>query len=111
MFYRFNVILTPECNDIDVYVLGSCPEMGHWDPNKAVLMKPTQAVLSMHEPCLWIGDVQLAEPCKDSLWFKFIKRIAGNFIWEGITHLVKLLQFNITHRPNETPSTLLKTLK
>ncbi|XP_014061065.2 laforin [Salmo salar] len=83
MLYRFGVILTPECPDVEVFVLGSRPEMGHWDPNNAVLMKRTQVVLSMREPCLWIADVHLAEPCQESLWLKFIKRVGGNFIWEG----------------------------
>lgn len=83
MLYRFGVILTPECPDVEVFVLGSRPEMGHWDPNNAVLMKRTQVVLSMREPCLWIADVHLAEPCQESLWLKFIKRVGGNFIREG----------------------------
>lgn len=82
--FRFGVILTPECLDIEVFVLGSRPEMGHWDPDRAVRMSPSRAVLSSCEPCLWVGDVRLSEPHADTeLWFKFIKRVDGNYIWEG----------------------------
>lgn len=82
--FRFGVILTPECSDVEVFVLGSRPEMGHWDPNRAVKMNPSISVLSSCEPCLWIGDVHLSEPHTDQLWFKFIKRVDGNYIWEGM---------------------------
>lgn len=46
-------------------------------------MKPTQVPLSTQEPSLWICEVLLDEPFKDTFWFKFLKRIAGQFIWEG----------------------------
>ncbi|KAJ8355717.1 hypothetical protein SKAU_G00185110 [Synaphobranchus kaupii] len=82
--FRFGVILTPECTDVEVFVLGSRPEMGHWDPNKAVTMKPARAVLlSTCEPCFFIGEVLLSEPYKETFWFKYIKRVGGNMIWEG----------------------------
>ena len=83
MLFRFGVILTPDCADLEVFALGSRPEMGHWDPSGAIQMKATRAVPSKQEPCLWIGEVQLAEPCQDSLWFKFIKRVKGSYVWEG----------------------------
>ncbi|KAM4633178.1 laforin isoform 1-T1 [Polymixia lowei] len=83
MLFRFGVILTPDSSDVEVFVLGSRPEMGHWDPNRAIQMKATETVLSKHQPCLWIGDAQLAEPCTESLWFKFIKRVRGVYVWEG----------------------------
>uniref|UniRef100_A0A673IAN7 EPM2A glucan phosphatase, laforin n=1 Tax=Sinocyclocheilus rhinocerous TaxID=307959 RepID=A0A673IAN7_9TELE len=73
--FRFGVILTPECSDIEVFVSGSRPEMGHWDPSRSLL--------SAGDPGLWIGDVRLSEPHTDKLWFKFIKRVDGNYIWEG----------------------------
>ncbi|XP_035278281.1 laforin [Anguilla anguilla] len=81
--FRFGVILTPECTDVEVFVLGSRPEMGHWDPNKAVKMKPANAVLSTCEPCFFIGEVLLSEPYKETFWFKYIKRVGGNMTWEG----------------------------
>lgn len=84
LVFRFGVILTPSCSDIDVFVLGSRPEMGHWDPNRAIMMKASRTVLSTCEPCLWTGDVQLSEPYTDKLWFKFIKRVEGRYIWEGM---------------------------
>lgn len=80
--FRFGVILTPECPDIEVFVLGSRPEMGLWDTERAVKMNPSQG-RSCREPCLWTGDVLLSEPLTDPLWFKFIKRVDGDFIWEG----------------------------
>ncbi len=83
MLFRFGVILTPESSDVEVFVLGSRVEMGHWDPNRAVQMRATRELLSPHEPCLWIGDVQLAEPVRDTLWFKFVKRVRGAYVWEG----------------------------
>lgn len=84
MLFRFGVILTPECSDVEVFVLGSRQEMGHWDPGRALPMEASRQRLSPHEPCLWTGDVELAGPCQDTLWFKFLKRVAGTTIWEGI---------------------------
>lgn len=83
MLFRFGVILTPESSDVEVLVLGSREEMGHWDPNRAVRMKATHKLPSPDEPCLWLGEVELAEPFKDTLWFKFIQRLGGSFKWEG----------------------------
>ncbi|XP_039527246.1 laforin isoform X1 [Pimephales promelas] len=81
--FRFGVILTPECSDVEVFVLGSRPEMGHWNPARAVQMNPSRPVPSAGEPCLWTGDVHLSELNADKLWFKFIKRVGGNYILEG----------------------------
>lgn len=86
MLFRFGVILTPDSSDLEVFVLGSRAEMGQWDPDRAVQMRASHNFLSPHEPCLWIGDVQLAEPFKDTLWFKFIKRSKGTSVWEGTEH-------------------------
>ncbi|XP_020488554.2 laforin [Labrus bergylta] len=83
MLFRFGVILTPDTSDVKVFVLGSREEMGQWDPSRAVQMKASQKQVSTHEPCLWIGEVQLTEPCRDTLWFKFVRRVRGTFIWEG----------------------------
>ncbi|XP_058468859.1 laforin [Solea solea] len=83
MLFRFGVILTPESADVELLILGSREEMGHWDLSRAVLMKTSQKLLSCHEPSLWTCDVQLAEPCRDPLWFKFIKRVRGSYVWEG----------------------------
>ncbi|XP_033861496.3 laforin [Acipenser ruthenus] len=83
MLFRFGVILTPECTDTEVFVLGSRSEMGQWDPNNAVPMKPAQAMLSTSEPSCWIGEIILKEPFKETFWFKFIKRFGDHFTWEG----------------------------
>lgn len=86
MLFRFGVVLIPESSDVEVFVLGSRAEMGHWDSSRAVQMKASQKLPSPHEPCLWVGDVQLAEPVREPIWFKFVKRLGGSFIWEG-THV------------------------
>ncbi|XP_023692627.1 laforin [Paramormyrops kingsleyae] len=83
LLFRFGVVLTPESEDVEMLILGSRPEMGHWDPARAVPMTPSRKVLSTCEPCLWTGEVLLAEPYTDKHWFKFVKRVGGNLIWEG----------------------------
>ncbi|CAL8317075.1 unnamed protein product [Merluccius merluccius] len=83
MLFRFGVILTPDCSDVEVLVSGSRSEMGGWDPDRAVAMTATQVVPSTREPCLWLGEVQLATPYTDSAWFKFVKRLKGGYVWEG----------------------------
>ncbi|XP_034435261.1 laforin [Hippoglossus hippoglossus] len=83
MLFRFGVILAPDSADVQLLVLGSREEMGRWDPDRAVHMKPAHELLSPHEPNLWLGDVQLEEPVKDALWFKFLQRTRGCYIWEG----------------------------
>ncbi|XP_007233475.2 laforin [Astyanax mexicanus] len=83
LVFRFGVILTPARPDTEVFVLGSRPELGHWSPDKAVRMSAARPLLSTREPCLWTGQVQLAEPFTDKHWFKFIQRVDGNYVWEG----------------------------
>ncbi|XP_057679146.1 laforin isoform X2 [Corythoichthys intestinalis] len=83
MLFRFGVILTADSPNIQLFILGSRDEMGHWDPNKAVPMRACRTSVSTQEPCLWLGDVRLREPFKDTLWFKFIRRTDGDYIWEG----------------------------
>lgn len=86
MLFRFGVILTPESLDVEVFVVGSRAEMGQWDTSKAVHMKASKKLLSLQEPCLWTGQVHLAGPWQeDPLWFKFVKRLSGSFIFEGKT--------------------------
>ncbi|XP_041831840.1 laforin isoform X1 [Melanotaenia boesemani] len=83
MLFRFGVILTPVSSYADVFVLGSREEMGHWDLNRAVQMTASRTLPSPDEPCLWVGEVELSEPFRDKLWFKFIQRVRGNYVWEG----------------------------
>lgn len=84
VLFRFGVVLTPERSDIEVFVSGSRPELGHWDAGNAIPMKPTRTLASGCDPCLWLGEVQLAEPYTHKFWLKFLKRLDGNYIWEGI---------------------------
>lgn len=90
MLFRFGVILTPESSDVEVLVLGSREEMGHWEPNRAVRMKVSHNLPSPDQPCLWTCEVELAEPFKDTFWFKFIKRIKDSFIWEGTQWVISI---------------------
>lgn len=83
MLFRFGVVLTPESSDIKVLVVGSRAEMGHWDPSRALQMTSSRKLPSPREPCLWTVAVQLAEPVKDPLWFKFVRRAGDALIWEG----------------------------
>ncbi|XP_061610702.1 laforin isoform X3 [Phyllopteryx taeniolatus] len=83
MLFRFGVIVTPDSPHVELFVLGSREEMGQWEPSKAVRMTACRSSVSTREPCLWLGDVRLREPFKDTLWFKFIRRTDGHLIWEG----------------------------
>ncbi|MEE6475124.1 hypothetical protein FKM82_010634 [Ascaphus truei] len=83
ILFRFGVIVTLNQTDTELLVLGSRKEMGVWDPQAAVPMKPTQCPLSITEPSLWVCEVPLEEPCTDFFWFKFLKKESGSFIWEG----------------------------
>ncbi|MBN3311095.1 EPM2A protein, partial [Amia calva] len=83
MLFRFGVILTPESTDVEVFVLGSRREMGEWDPDKAVAMKPTQAALSPSEPSFWTAEIPLLEPFAQPFRFKYARRRGGHFTWEG----------------------------
>ncbi|TRY90204.1 hypothetical protein DNTS_026922, partial [Danionella cerebrum] len=84
--FRFGVILTPACPDLEVLVCGSRAEMGLWDPAQAVKMNPGPTGVIAGEPNLWTADVCLSEPLPtDSgpLRLKFIKRLKGEYTWEG----------------------------
>ncbi|XP_049612646.1 laforin isoform X2 [Syngnathus scovelli] len=83
MLFRFGVIVTADSPYVELFILGSREEMGQWDPSKAVRMRACRSSVSTREPCLWLGDVRLREPFKDTLWFKFIRRTDGNYVWEG----------------------------
>uniref|UniRef100_A0A3P9IXN3 Laforin n=1 Tax=Oryzias latipes TaxID=8090 RepID=A0A3P9IXN3_ORYLA len=83
MLFRFGVVFSPQSSHVELLVSGSREEMGHWDPSRAVQMKASLQIPSPGEPCLWIGEVELAEPVKDPFWFKFIQRVRGCFVWEG----------------------------
>lgn len=59
----------------NVFVLGDAPELGAWDPARAVPLSPTAYPT-------WSGPVTLARGAAISL--KFIKKdAAGSVIWEG----------------------------
>ncbi|XP_062895950.1 laforin isoform X2 [Mobula hypostoma] len=81
MLLRFGVVVTLADHDAQLFVCGSRPELGHWDPQRAVPMQPASS--AVNEPSFWCGEVVLQERCAERFWFKFGKRIRGQFIWEG----------------------------
>ncbi|XP_061667833.1 laforin isoform X1 [Syngnathoides biaculeatus] len=83
MLFRFGVIVTPDSPHVELFVLGSREEMGRWEPSQAVRMTACRSSASTREPGLWLGDVRLRAPFGDTLWFKFIRRTGGHFVWEG----------------------------
>jgi alpha-amylase len=81
----------------NVYVVGNTPELGNWDPSKAVLLSPSAYPT-------WMGKVVL--PRNASVALKFIKRDgAGNVVWESGANRVYTipnvsdLQINATWQP------------
>ncbi|XP_040410313.1 laforin isoform X2 [Cygnus olor] len=88
MLFRFGVVLPGRMAEGDgaVLVAGSRPELGQWDPQRAVPMKPARAAaaLSAQEPALWLGEVLLpGEEAASPFWYKFLRRQGGRLLWEG----------------------------
>lgn len=92
MLFRFGVVLPGRMAEGDgaVLVAGSRPELGQWDPQRAVPMKPARAAaaLSAQEPALWLGEVLLPdEEAASPFWYKFLRRQGGRLLWEGNAEL------------------------
>ncbi|XP_074165716.1 laforin isoform X2 [Sminthopsis crassicaudata] len=115
MLFRFGVVVPPGVAQgrPQVLLVGSRPELGHWDPQRAVPMKRAggwagpDGARGLQEPGLWLAEVELAgEPppeaqeqqqqqqqqapegaglgVSDTFWYKFLKREpGGEFSWEG----------------------------
>ncbi|XP_048387124.1 laforin [Stegostoma tigrinum] len=81
MLLRFGLVVTVEEQDVQLFVCGSRPELGHWDPGRALPMVAESSAIN--EPSFWTAEVLLQEPSRETFWFKFAKKIGGNFIWEG----------------------------
>uniref|UniRef100_UPI00398F425C laforin n=1 Tax=Pristiophorus japonicus TaxID=55135 RepID=UPI00398F425C len=81
MLLRVGVVLTREDRHVQILVCGSRPELGHWDPGRAVPLAATGS--SLNEPSLWTADIPLQEPSRETFWFKFAQRTHEEFIWEG----------------------------
>lgn len=59
----------------NIYVVGSAPALGSWDPNDAVRLSPAGYPT-------WSGTVDL--PASTAVEYKYIKRdMLGNVVWEG----------------------------
>lgn len=126
MLFRFGVVLPGRMAEGDgaVLVAGSRPELGQWDPQRAVPMKPARAAaaLSAQEPALWLGEVLLPdEEAASPFWYKFLRRQGGRLLWEGNAELrrpggrwglVKLRHRNYREKRNwgEAPSRLFQPL-
>ncbi|KAJ7403652.1 laforin isoform X2 [Pitangus sulphuratus] len=66
-------------------VAGSRPELGQWDPQRAVPMRPARpsAPLPAQEPALWLAEVELPdEDAASPFWYKFLRREGGRLLWE-----------------------------
>ncbi|XP_055982104.1 laforin isoform X1 [Sorex fumeus] len=101
MRFRFGVVVPTELGSSarELLVVGSRPELGSWDPQGAVRLRPAgvtacAGALALPEPGLWLGEVELepeeavpdgAEPGRvGTFWFKFLKKDpGGEFFWEG----------------------------
>lgn len=91
MLVRFGVILPARLAEggTVLCVSGSRPELGQWDPKRALVMKPSRplAPLPAQEPVLWLGEVALPEEeAAETFWYKFLRRLeTGDAVWEGNT--------------------------
>ncbi|KAJ7404159.1 hypothetical protein WISP_147211 [Willisornis vidua] len=87
MLFRFGVVLAARVMEggTELLVAGSRPELGHWDPQRAVPMKPARpsAPLPTQEPALWLAEVELPdEDAASPFWYKFLRREGGRLLWE-----------------------------
>ena len=61
----------------DIYVVGSVPELGYWDPDKAV-------PLTWVDSDTWSGDVLFTDFTKgDGIEYKYIVKSGGQVTWEA----------------------------
>jgi len=63
----------------EIFIVGSCPELGNWDPNKAIKLST-----SGDKYPLWISqDIQIFLSAKKAkVEYKYIKKLNGNVLWE-----------------------------
>lgn len=101
MRFRFGVVVPPAVARArpELLVVGSRPELGRWEPQGGVRLRPARKAagseaLALQEPGLWLGEVELApeEPVQDgaepgrveTFWYKFLKKEPGGELsWEG----------------------------
>ncbi|OWK63114.1 laforin isoform X1 [Lonchura striata] len=88
MLFRFGVVLPGRVTEggAELLVAGSRPELGEWDPRRAVPMRRARpsAPLPAQEPALWLAEVALPdEDAASPFWYKFLRREGGHFLWEG----------------------------
>ncbi|XP_042201675.1 laforin [Callorhinchus milii] len=85
MLFRFAVVVSLGGGAETLCVSGSRPELGHWDPGKAVPMSPAHSPQGSAPGSaqLWVADISLQHNVSERFWFKFAKNINGQIIWEG----------------------------
>lgn len=88
MLFRFGVVLPARMTEGggSLLVAGSRPELGGWDPQRALPMQPARptAPLPAQEPALWLAEVALPdEDAASPFWYKFLRRQGGELLWEG----------------------------
>lgn len=89
MLFRFGVIVPARLTEggTELCLSGSRPELGHWDPQHSLPMKPARplAPLPAQEPVLWLAEVTLPEEeTACTFWYKFLRRQeTGDTVWEG----------------------------
>ncbi|NXP32644.1 EPM2A protein, partial [Leiothrix lutea] len=88
MLFRFGVVLPARVTEggAELLVAGSRPELGEWDPRRAVPMRRARpsAPLPAQEPALWLAEVALPdEDAASPFWYKFLRREGAHFLWEG----------------------------
>ncbi|KAH7105978.1 carbohydrate-binding-like protein [Auriculariales sp. MPI-PUGE-AT-0066] len=74
-------VTAPTASDEQIYIVGDIPELGSWDPERAI---PLTARTDTYPT--WATDVHL--PTGAEFQYKFIRKTPeGNTVWEGQTFL------------------------
>jgi len=61
----------------NVYIVGSVPELGEWNPKRAIKMRTDEKMYP-----LWISDGILLDISKSNIQYKYLKILNGNVLWE-----------------------------
>lgn len=88
MLFRFGVVVPARMTEggVALLVAGSRPELGQWDPQRALPMKPARptAPRPAQEPTLWLAEAALPDhEAAAPFWYKFLRRQGDDVTWEG----------------------------
>ena len=79
-----------------VYIVGSCPALGNWNPKKALPMIPSQGII-------WHIDLD-AKDLPEGFEFKFLrKQLDGSFTWETCFNRTNPYEVTETCFPGQHP--------